>query len=481
MSFRHADGIFPVCFAQFTDLLFRAGRKLDLCRAVIPFAERSDFFFHRILKIIKKTHIAFFFSKFCNFFGEFDTTFSAIAIPVCNGIRHPVFIAQTAEKRDLFIGIEAEFIESHDHIQSEFFRQIAVMFFHIFKSGLHIPLPVHFHCFDGGDHHGTGGFESALAAFDVNKFFCSEIGTESGFRHHIISQPECGFCGSYGVAAVRDIGKRSAVDHSGRTFKSLHQIGTERIPQKCGHGTGGIDFFCKNLPTVKCLAHNDFLQIFLEFFQCIGKAEHRHDFRRDCDAEMILPRDSVGSAAKPDDHIAQHAVVHIHAAFQCDGARVDIQRISLLDVIIHHGAKQIVCGSDRVKIPGEMQVDIFHGDHLGITAARCAAFHAENRTERGFPQSQDRFSAGLPQRIRQTDGDRSFAVPLFGGSHGGDKDQFSHFSGGHFADLGFVFAVLIDLIFRQTEFCGDLRDPFRFCLAGDFNICFHREYLSCLC
>ena len=60
-------------------------------------------------------------------------------------------------------------------------------------------------------------------------------------------------------------------------------------------------------------------------------------------------------------------------------AGVDAQCIALLDVVVDEGAQQVVGGGDGVHIAGEVEVDVLHGDNLGIAAAGSTALDAEYR------------------------------------------------------------------------------------------------------
>ena len=57
----------------------------------------------------------------------------------------------------------------------------------------------------------------------------------------------------------------------------------------------------------------------------------------------------------------------------------------------------------RVKIAGEMQINIFHWHNLRITATRRAAFYAKTRTKAGFTQCYTSFFTEPSKRVCQTD------------------------------------------------------------------------------
>ena len=53
-------------------------------------------------------------------------------------------------------------------------------------------------------------------------------------------------------------------------------------------------------------------------------------------------------------------------------------------MVVEHGSQEVIGSADCVEVTGEMQVDVFHRDDLGITAAGSAALDAEDRTEGRF-------------------------------------------------------------------------------------------------
>ena len=50
-------------------------------------------------------------------------------------------------------------------------------------------------------------------------------------------------------------------------------------------------------------------------------------------------------------------------------------------MVVDYSAEQVVCGSNRVHIAGEVQVDILHGHNLRIPAAGRTALDAEYRAQ----------------------------------------------------------------------------------------------------
>ena len=95
------------------------------------------------------------------------------------------------------------------------------------------------------------------------------------------------------------------------------------------------------------------------------------------------------------DHISQHAVIHIHAAFPGDLSRINIQFVSLLNVVIQHGRQQIIGRCDGVKISCKMQIQLFHRNYLGISAARGPSLYAKAWSQGRLSQGNHGFLSHL--------------------------------------------------------------------------------------
>ena len=96
---------------------------------------------------------------------------------------------------------------------------------------------------------------------------------------------------------------------------------------------------------------------------------------------MILADRSVELAAKADRDIPKRPVIHIHAALPDDSRRIHAECISEMKMIVDRCRKQVVGRGDRMEIPGKMQIQVLHGNDLGISAAGCSALYTEARSE----------------------------------------------------------------------------------------------------
>ncbi len=178
------------------------------------------------------------------------------------------------------------------------------------------------------------GLSPGFAAFDVEELLGAEIGAEAGLGHHIIAELERGLGGDHRVAAVRDIGERTAVNEGGVVLKRLYQIGCERILEQRGHRAGCRQFLGGDGLLVAGLADLDLAEAALEIGEVCGEAEDRHYLGRHGDVEAGLAREAVGGAAERGDDGAQRAVVHVDGATPGDAAGVDVELVAPIDVIV---------------------------------------------------------------------------------------------------------------------------------------------------
>ena len=134
-----------------------------------------------------------------------------------------------------------------------------------------------------------------------------------------------------------------------------------------------------------------------------------------------------------------------------------------------------------MKIAGEVQVDVFHGDDLGVAAARRAAFDAEHGAQRWLAHGNNGLLANAVERVGEPDGERGFAFACGRGVDGGYEYQFAALVGQPESvgrvDFGFVFAVLLQIIGRDAELVGDLGDGLQGGGLGDLNVGLHGDSL----
>ena len=97
---------------------------------------------------------------------------------------------------------------------------------------------------DGRDEYDAVRSQSGLAALDVHEFLCAEVSAEACLRDGNIAQLECQLGCLHAVAAVRDIGERTAVHQTGRALERLNQVGLDGILHQCRHGALCMQVAC---------------------------------------------------------------------------------------------------------------------------------------------------------------------------------------------------------------------------------------------
>ena len=271
-----------------------------------------------------------------------------------------------------------------------------------------------------------------------------------------------------------DVGEGTAVDEGGGALQGLDQIGLQRILQKRGHSALSLEVVGGDGLAVISVGHHHAAQTGLQIGDIRSQAQHGHDLAGDGDVEAVLPGHALHPAAKAVHHVAQLPVVHIHAALPGDLLDVDAQGVALLDVVVQHGGAEVVGRADGVEIAGEMEVDVLHGHHLGVTAAGRAALDAEHGAEGGLPQGDQGVFAKAAHGVCQTDGGGGLSLTGGSGIDGGDQHQLAvaalALPQQAVVHLGLVVTVQLQILLRHTGGLGDLGDGLHGAGLGDLDI-----------
>ena len=276
---------------------------------------------------------------------------------------------------------------------------------------------------------------------------------------------------------MSDVGEGAAMNERRRALESLHQVRLQGVLQKGCHGAFGMQIAGGDGLVVAGVSDDHAGQAGLQVVDVGSETEHGHDLAGDGDIEPVLAREAVRLAAKADDDLAKGTVVHVDDALPGDATDIDVQLVAVVDMGVEHGGKQVVSRTDGMKVAREVQVDVFHRDDLGVTAAGSATLDAENRAKRRLAQSDDGLLALLGKSVAQTDGGCGLTLACGSGIDGRDQNQL--------AGLGFLIAkvVVVDLCLvlaihlevgiGDTDLLGDFVDSLRGCRLGDLDISQH--------
>ena len=97
-----------------------------------------------------------------------------------------------------------------------------------------------------------------------------------------------------------------------------------------------------------------------------------------------------------------------------------------------------------MEIAGEMEIDILHRHHLGVSATRGPTLNAEHRPQAGLANAKHRVVLQLAERLGDPDGDGRLAFAGGGGIDASDQNQPAPSASATQclqANLGFVRAV----------------------------------------
>ena len=182
-------------------------------------------------------------------------------------------------------------------------------------------------------------------------------------------------------------------------LQGLYNIGLHRVFQKHRHGTDRMKIFRSNRFSFLVIRYDDSGKTGFQIRKVLTEAENGHNLRRHGDDEVVFSYYSVLCSAKTDNDVSKRSVIHIEAALPLDSLQINVQCISLLNMIIEHCGKQIVCRSNRMEISREMKIQILHRNHLGISSSGCTALDSEAGSETRLPEGGNRFLSDTVQSI----------------------------------------------------------------------------------
>ena len=75
-----------------------------------------------------------------------------------------------------------------------------------------------------------------------------------------------------------------------------------------------------------------------------------------------------------------------------------------MEVIVEERGRKVVRGANGVHVAGEVQVELFHRNHLAVAAARGAALNAKDRPKARLPNGDSGAVTNLVESLRETNG-----------------------------------------------------------------------------
>jgi hypothetical protein len=136
---------------------------------------------------------------------------------------------------------------------------------------------------------------------------------------------------------------------------------------------------------------------------------------------------------------------------------------------------EVVRGSDGVDVPGEVEVELVHRDHLAVSAAGRPALDSEGRSHRRLANAGDCLLADLAQTLGESDRRGRLAFPQRSRRDRRDVDVLA----ARLATdplqrievhLCFGAAIRDEVVGGESDPLGDLVDRLEICLAGDVDV-----------
>ena len=244
--------------------------------------------------------------------------------------------------------------------------------------------------------------KTSSSTFDVQELLGTKVCTKTSLGNNIISKTQSSLCCLNGIATVSNVGKRTAVDKSRCVLKCLDQIRLNSIFEQCGHSPLCVNVTDGNRLAIVGVGNNHSTQALFKIFDARSKAKYGHDLGSDRDIKAVLSWHAISNAAKSVNNISELAIIHVNTAFPHHAAWINVEVITLLDVVIQHGGAEVVCSADGVEVSGKVKVDVLHRNYLGIAATCSTALDTKNRAQRRLSKSQHGRLSQAGQGICQT-------------------------------------------------------------------------------
>ena len=145
-------------------------------------------------------------------------------------------------------------------------------------------------------------------------------------------------------------------------------------------------------------------------------------------------------------------------------------------MVVQHGGQKVIGRSDGVEVAGEVEVDILHRHHLGVTTTGGAALDAEHRAKGGLPQGQDYVLVQLFQRVSQPNGGGGLALSGGGRIDSGDQDQLALpglVPQGGDVDFSLIAPIVFQQFLADPRLVGHLANWKHLRGLGDLDVSLH--------
>ena len=257
-------------------------------------------------------------------------------------------------------------------------------------------------CTNGCHQNNSRWSKTSSSALNVQELLGTKVCTKTCLGNNVICKTKSGFCCLNRIAAVSNVGKRTAVNKSRCMLKRLDQVRLNSVFEERCHSALCVDIADGNRLAVIGVGNNHSAQALFKVFDAGSKAEYSHDLRSNGNIKAVLSWHAVCNAAKSVNNVSELAIIHVYAALPHNTTWINIETVALLDMVIQHGCAEVVCSANSVEVTGKVKVNVFHRNYLGISAARSATLDTKDRSQRRLSKGQHGRLSQAGQSVCQT-------------------------------------------------------------------------------
>ena len=471
MGFSHAYGQIAIAHSfEFCQSFFSIVAKVNAVSTINFTSNGFDFLFQRHIVFVDGFEVSSTtFNQSNYFFSKFNTAFATTSEYIGQSYVYTVFSAVFTYSFQFFRSILCKNIDGNYQRYAKFLNVFNVFFkvydtffncFHVGSSQFRFRnTTMHLESTNSCNQYNSVRFQACITAFNIKEFFCTKVSTKTCFSNGVVCQFHSSFSCHYTVAAVSNVCKGTTVDNCRNIFQSLNEVRFNSIFQESCHCSVRIDLTSSNCFACIVISNDNLAKAFFQIAKTGCQAEDCHNFGSNSNVEAILARYTVSFATQTNNDVTEFAVVHINNTFPNDTARVNIQSVALLHVVIYHCGKKHVSRSNSMEVTGKVQVNIFHRNYLGVTAASSATFNAHTRTKGRFTQCYNNVLVNFSQTLCQANSSSGFAFACRSRSDCSNKNQFTRFFSFHSANqihgqFRFIATIHFNVFFGDTKFCS---------------------------
>ena len=172
---------------------------------------------------------------------------------------------------------------------------------------------MHLQRLEGNNENSEVWLQTCLAAFDVIELLCTEICTESCLCNGIVAILKSSSCSHDGIAAMSNVGKRTAMNKCWCTLCCLNQIWLQSIEKESYDTATYTHILYGKWLVVLGDAQEDIIDTATKIIDACCETHDSHNLRSWRNIETRLCLDAVLISYTGDD-AAQASIVHIHDA-----------------------------------------------------------------------------------------------------------------------------------------------------------------------